>query len=223
MAADDHAGRRARGPRRRERRYGLRMHDLRTCSVRALASLAASVLLAAAPLAGRAAAQATDSTRPEADAAACSNGQDDDRDGLADCADPACAVHAFCSTVARHHPRRALEPRTRSLVPLQIAGVVTWLVVYGVGVGVTAAVGGSGYEIGLNAVPLAGPWLCFGLCERPEPYAAGLITSGAVQLAGLVMLVIGSAISVEVHEPEALALVPWLGDGTAGATFTIRL
>ena len=36
------------------------------------------------------------SSAGESNADACSNGRDDDGDGLADCADPACGVYAFC-------------------------------------------------------------------------------------------------------------------------------
>lgn len=54
-------------------------------------------LLAAWACAVAAGCTTREAARTESSAGECSNGADDDFDGLLDCADPACAVHAFCS------------------------------------------------------------------------------------------------------------------------------
>lgn len=191
----------------------------------AMTVLACAVAVAASWLdAGGARAQdATAAVAAEIDAASCSNGHDDDGDGMSDCADPACRIHPFCAPAAPIAAPPPTHVRTHSLVALQVAGAVSWGIVYLVGIGITAGVGGSAEEIGLNAIPLAGPWLCFALCDNPGPYAPGLITSGSLQALGFLLLVIGSAVQLEEREPLAVELVPWLGPTLAGAAVELRL
>ncbi len=164
---------------------------------------------------------------PENTAVACRNGTDDDADGVADCGDPECSAFVFCAaprpTAA---PVRAVysEPEvveTRSLVWLQVWGAVMWPIILGTGVGVTAAVGGDGEEIGINAIPLAGPWMCMAMCSDPEGYVTGLVVDGVLQFTSLLFIIIGSAVRVE-RRSRGYSLAPWLAPtpGGGGLTFS---
>jgi hypothetical protein len=161
----------------------------------------------------------------EATADECSNNIDDDGDGRADCADTACSAFVFCHSGGRADVRSApVEPRVthRSLIWMQVTGVIAWGLAFVSGVIVTAAVGGSGQSIGINAVPLAGPWMCLGhLCERPDPYAAALIADGAVQALGLLFLIIGSAVQVE-QVDRRFTFAPWVGPTATGGELTLH-
>lgn len=112
----------------------------------------------------------------------------------------------------------------RPLWGLAIPGIVA----FGVGwVGapiVTAAVGGDGTEIGLLAIPLAGPWICLGACYDPGPYLAAIIVDGIIQAAGLTMFILGLAVQTEVEVRADLgggvnlALRPWVAPSSSPAT-----
>ncbi len=121
-------------------------------------------------------------------------------------------------------PSRPLV-RTRSIVGLQVAGVVTWASIYLTGIGVTAGVGGDADDIGFMAIPLAGPWVCLSECNDPDPYAWAIILDGSLQAVGFLMLVIGSALHTEQPittvslGPDAdVTFVPWVGATAAGTT-----
>lgn len=184
----------------------------------------AMVIASWASGAGMARAQDRTTASAEATEAACRDRIDDDGDGAIDCADVECAAFVFCARAsdARVSPRVAAdETETRSLVWLQVWGAVMWAVVYGVGIGVTAGVGGAANEVGIDAIPLAGPWLCLGgFCAHPGPYAVGLVTDGILQALGLVFLIAGSATRIE-RPARRLAVTPWGGLAGIGAVLTI--
>jgi hypothetical protein len=70
---------------------------------------------------------------------------------------------------------------------------------------VTAAIGADAADIGYNAIPLAGPFVCMAACEDPDPYIAALGTSGAFQIAGLVLMILGGVIRHDVPVRDAAA------------------
>ena len=111
---------------------------------------------------------------------------------------------------------------THSIVWLQVTGAVTWATAYLAGIGVTAAVGASGGEVGILAIPFAGPWMCLaGSCRAPAPYAAALVADGIVQVTGLVLFILGTALHTDVV-PSDLAILPWLGPDRAGGELSWR-
>lgn len=130
--------------------------------------------------------------------------------------------------VASGRARADLETTTTSLVWLQVWGVVMWAIVYTTTIGVTAGVGGDAGEIGLSAVPFAGPWLCWSMCDEPDPYVPGLIASGTLQAVSLLMLLVGSVARVEKRTRVAragqldLAIAPWLDTRSAGGVLALR-
>lgn len=126
------------------------------------------------------------------------------------------------STHARDFGSATRERETSSILWLQITGALTWVTAYLTGIGVTAAVGGSASEMAILAIPFAGPWMCLaGSCRSPASYAAGLVADGLVQVAGLVLFIVGSALQVEVT-PSNLAILPWGGPDGGGALVLTR-
>ncbi len=93
---------------------------------------------------------------------------------------------------------------TRSIIPLQIVGTVALAGAWLASPLVTAAVGGDGADIAIMSTPLVGPWLCLGgvACD-PEGYEWSLILSGTLQVSGLLMIILGSAIRTEVTSRRA--------------------
>jgi hypothetical protein len=116
-------------------------------------------------------------------------------------------------------PPTSLERETQSVIWLQVTGILTWATAYLAGIGITAAIGASGGEVGILAIPFAGPWICFAACIEPGPYAPALVADGVVQLAGTVLFVLGSVLQTEVTATD-IAFVPWIGPDGTGALVT---
>ena len=154
---------------------------------------------------------------------------------------PVCPAGAFASgddcvaggapsgAVAVVTPGMGLQARTyqQSIVWMIVTGSVTWGLAYVLTIAVTAAVGAQGYEIGINAIPLAGPWVCLGACDRPDDYAAALVGSGLLQITGLTLLILGAALheTVTVYadaERPAWAVLPWATAESGGLALTGR-
>ncbi|HJL18156.1 MAG TPA: hypothetical protein RMH99_21005 [Sandaracinaceae bacterium LLY-WYZ-13_1] len=118
----------------------------------------------------------------------------------------------------------------RPIWGLAIPGII------GLGVGwvgapiVAAALDSDGDVIATLAVPVAGPWICLGTCDPGESYVAALVVDGAIQLAGLTMLIVGLAVQRQVEVVAALddgvelALAPWgVPSETPSAGLTVSL
>lgn len=99
---------------------------------------------------------------------------------------------------------------------LVVAGLITFGVVYVTTVAVTAAISEDGGDIGLSAIPLAGPWI---LTATTDGYAGALVPSGILQLSGLVLTILGLAIRrhVPVYADGPLRLEPMAAVGPSGA------
>lgn len=114
---------------------------------------------------------------------------------------------------------------------LVVAGAVTFGAAWVAGPIVTAAVGGDATEIGLFAVPLAGPWICLGACYDPDDYLPAIVVDGVLQLAGLTMFILGFAIQHDVQVRAdvgggvRLGVLPWAlpsSSPAAGASLAIE-
>ncbi|MBN8615844.1 MAG: hypothetical protein J0L92_34945 [Deltaproteobacteria bacterium] len=109
-----------------------------------------------------------------------------------------------------------VEPRTQSLVPLQLTGALTYASVYIFGFAIPAAFGVPPGEVGILAIPFAGPWMCMvGACRNPRGFEVGLAIDGVLQVGGLAMLILGSVLQVDIQPPE-VAVLPWGGADTVG-------
>lgn len=113
---------------------------------------------------------------------------------------------------------RAVERRTQSIVPLQFTGALTYASVYIFGFAIPAAFGVPAGEVGILAIPFAGPWMCLaGSCRNPRGFEAGLVIDGVLQVGGLAMLIIGSVLELEVRAAE-IAFTPWGSSETVGVS-----
>jgi len=88
-----------------------------------------------------------------------------------------------------------------------VPAISLWAATYLSTIIVTAAIAtGShaGQDIGYNAIPWVGPWVCMAACQRPAPYVWALATSGVVQAITTVLWIIGLAVHVGGDDPSAL-------------------
>jgi hypothetical protein len=84
-------------------------------------------------------------------------------------------------------------------------------------------------DIGVNAIPYAGPWVCFATCGNPSPYAWALVTSGLSQLVMSVLWIVALAVRVGGDDEMALfdldgvRVTPWASTQGGGLAFDVDL
>lgn len=142
-----------------------------------------------------------------------------------DCvAAPAAAPAVAVPVPVYTYPTRTV---TQPIWGLAVAGIVLFGVMYVTHIAVAAGIGSSAEDVGYQAIPLAGPWVCMGVCSDPEDFIPGLAASGVIQLAGITMMIIGLAVQVE-HEVRAeldrsptWALTPWASPDGGGLALSL--
>lgn len=144
-----------------------------------------------------------------------------------DCvAEPVSASPVVTTTlvpVVAYPTRRVRQP----IWALAISGAALFTVMYVAHISVAVGIGSRSDDVGYQAIPFAGPWVCLAACSDPGDFIAALVASGVIQLAGLTMTILGLAVQVE-HEVRAeldrgprWALAPWATPEGAGLGFSL--
>jgi hypothetical protein len=140
---------------------------------------------------------------------------------------PRAATYSVSATPERPRYQAPEHHDGHPLWGLFVPSIILFGVSYLTTIGVTAAISSNGGDIGINAIPWAGPWVCLAACRRPGPYAWSLILSGTLQAVTTILWIIGAAVRVGGDEGSALLeqdgvrFTPWASADGAGLAMDV--